>query len=375
MNIREQFEALRGQSITLRASADKVPCIETSDKDQLCKNPVVSVWMITYNHEPYIRQALDSVLMQVTDFEYEIVIGEDASQDKTRDICFQYQQRYPEKIRVLWSEKNVFNNGGNSARVDARCRGEYIAILEGDDYWMDPHRLQKQVDVMRKYPNVVLCFGEKQDYIQATGEVRAIHSVANGYCAGLINREEFVKTACIVPPFTAMIRKSAQDAMRKRFEIFAWKLALGDLQRWRGLSAFGDVYVFHDLFATYRIHSGGVMHTMPLQIYIDAGIVRMYYARVLPETPSLYFEMGLRSLVVNRCRQIAKVIGWRVRTRMVRQLFLACPSISSGISQVGIIGCALVVMGVDIGVLCRVRNGIRRRVATGIIKFLAAIGR
>lgn len=375
MTMREQFEALRGHAIELRASAAEVPCIETSDKDRLCKSPVVSVWMITYNHEPFIRQALDSVLMQETDFEYEIVIGEDASQDKTREICFEYQRRYPEKIRVLWSETNVYNIGGNSVRVDARCRGEFIAILEGDDYWMDSHRLQKQVDVMRKYPNVVLCFGEKQDYIQATGEIHAIHSVANGYPSGLITQDEFAKSTCLVPPFTSMIRKSAQDAMYARFDIFTWILALGDLQMWRGLSAFGDVYVFHDLFATYRVHTGGVMHTIPIQIGIDAGIVRMYFARMLPDTPPRYFEMGLHSLVVNRCRQIAKVNGLRVRAGMLRKLLLACPTVDSGIDQVGLLGCAFTVIGCDVAVFCRLRDGIHRRINACVVKTFDILAR
>ena len=375
MTIREQFEALRGKTIVLRATPDEVPCIETSDAKLLCKNPVVSVWMITYNHEHYIRQALDSVLMQETDFEYEIVIGEDASQDKTREICFEYQRGYPERIRVLWSETNVYNIGGNSVRVDARCRGEFIAILEGDDYWMDPHRLQKQVDVMRKYPNVVLCFGEKQDYIQATGEIRAIHSVANGYCAGLIPQEEFASSSCLVPPFTSMIRKSAQDAMHRRFEIFKWKLSLGDLQRWRGLSAYGDAYVFHDLFATYRVQAGGVMHTMPVQIGIDAGIVRMYFARMLPETPPLYYEIGLHELVVNRCRQIAKEKGFSARAGKLRNLILASPSVASGIGQVGIIGCILTLMGCDIVLYRRLRDGFRRRVNACVLKVLEMFAR
>ena len=375
MTLREQFEGLRGRPIELRVSPAEVPCIETSDKNRLCENPVVSVWMITYNHEPFIRQALDSVLMQETDFEYEIVIGEDASQDKTREICFEYQRRYPEKVRVLWSEKNVYNIGGNSVRVDARCRGEFIAILEGDDYWMDSHRLQKQVGVMRKYPNVVLCFGEKQDYIQATGEIRAIHSVANGYKAGLIKQEEFAKSTCRVPPFTSMIRKSARDAMYKRFDIFSWKLAIGDLQLWRGLSAVGDVYVFHDLFATYRVHAGGVMHKIPIQISIDAGIVRMYFARMLPETPIRYFEMGLHSLVVNRCRQIAREKGLRARAGMLRGLFLACPSLKSGIDQVGMLGCVLTMMGCDIAVLRRLRDGVHRRVVACVMKVLEAFSK
>lgn len=93
--------------------------------------------MITYNHEPYIRQAIEGVMMQQSDFGFELIIGEDCSQDKTRDICFEYQKKYPDKIRILWWHENVSKLGGNSRRVIARCRGEFIAFCEGDDYWTD----------------------------------------------------------------------------------------------------------------------------------------------------------------------------------------------------------------------------------------------
>ena len=138
-----------------------IPCHETSDSERLCKNPVVSVTMITYNHEPYIRQAIEGVMMQKTDFEFELVIGEDCSTDRTREICFECQKKYPDKIRVLWSEENVSQHphpaGGNGRRVMSHCRGEFIAFCDGDDYWTDPTKLQRQVDAMRHHPDVSFC--------------------------------------------------------------------------------------------------------------------------------------------------------------------------------------------------------------------------
>ena len=152
VTIKEELEILRGEPIEVfDGDPMDIPCIETSDAEKLCKHPVVSVHMITYNHEPYIRQAIEGVMMQKTDFEFELVIGEDASQDKTREICFEYQKKYPDKIRVLWWHENVTKYGGNGRRVTARCRGEFIALCEGDDYWIDPLKLQKQVEVMRKH--------------------------------------------------------------------------------------------------------------------------------------------------------------------------------------------------------------------------------
>lgn len=117
----------------------------------------VSVHIITYNHEEYIAQALDSVLMQKVDFDYEIVIGEDCSTDNTRQIVVDYQQKYPDKIRALLHETNI---GGtqNDIAVHNACQGEYIAWLEGDDYWTSPHKLQKQVNYLDQHRECSMCF-------------------------------------------------------------------------------------------------------------------------------------------------------------------------------------------------------------------------
>lgn len=155
MTLLEQLNRIKSGEARPQVAAEDVPCNETSDRDRLCKRPVVSVQMVTYNHEPYIRQAIEGVLMQETDFDYELVIGEDCSTDRTREICFEYQKKYPERIRVLWSEKNVYAIGGNGSRTTIRCRGEYLAFCEGDDYWTDPKKLQKQVDLMRKTDSVM----------------------------------------------------------------------------------------------------------------------------------------------------------------------------------------------------------------------------
>ena len=94
MTVKEEFEMLRGEPIKVfEGDSMNIPCIETSDAEKLCKHPIVSVHMLAYNHEPYIRQAIEGVMMQQTDFEFELVIGEDCSTDKTREICFEYQKR------------------------------------------------------------------------------------------------------------------------------------------------------------------------------------------------------------------------------------------------------------------------------------------
>lgn len=119
----------------------------------------VSVAMITYNHEAFVAQAIESVLVQQTDFVVELVIGEDCSTDGTRDIVADYARKYPERIRPLLHDHNLGLMGKNNlVAVYQACRGEYIAFLEGDDYWTDPHKLHKQVDFLDDHPDYVLCF-------------------------------------------------------------------------------------------------------------------------------------------------------------------------------------------------------------------------
>lgn len=118
---------------------------------------LVSINCITYNHERYIADAMEGFLMQETDFDFEILIGEDCSTDNTREIVEEYVKKHPDKIRLITSEKNV-GGRGNSRRLEKNSRGKYIAMCEGDDYWTDPLKLQKQVSYMESNPNCTLCF-------------------------------------------------------------------------------------------------------------------------------------------------------------------------------------------------------------------------
>lgn len=124
----------------------------------------VSVRMSTYNHAPYIRQAIEGVLMQQTDFNFELCIGEDDSTDGTREICKEYAARYPDKIRLFLrqAKDKIYVNGRMTGKYNGRktneaCRGKYQALCEGDDFWIDPLKLKKQVDYMEKNTNCNVC--------------------------------------------------------------------------------------------------------------------------------------------------------------------------------------------------------------------------
>ena len=120
-------------------------------------SPKLSIAFITYNHEPYLKKALDGILRQKVDFEYEIVVGEDCSTDHTRDILMDYDEHYPGMFRLLFREKNLGRPTLNVYQTSMECRGEYIAYLEGDDYWTDENKLQKQVDFLDASPEYEAC--------------------------------------------------------------------------------------------------------------------------------------------------------------------------------------------------------------------------
>ncbi len=290
MTLKEEFEILRGEPIEIFSGDPmSIPCIETSDADKLCRHPVVSVNMTTYNHEPYIRQAIEGVMMQKTDFEFELVIGEDCSQDKTREICFEYQKKYPDKIRVLWWHGNVLKLGGNSRRVRARSRGEFVALCEGDDYWIDPLKLQKQVDVMRAHPNVGLVYTNGYFFFQSSGERKPWDE--NGIAPyGLTEGKQFIfynifshaplmRIGCesYLLTASALIRSSTLKIAMRKFEIFYWRLRLGDVQMWLGLAACADVFGIEDATTVYRRHNGGACASLKELLWRDNLLVRIYF--------------------------------------------------------------------------------------------------
>lgn len=292
MTLKEKLEILRGEPIDIfDGNPLEIPCIEVSDTAKLCKHPVVSVQMITYNHEPFIQQAIEGVMMQQTDFEFELVIGEDCSQDKTREICLEYQKRYSDKIRVLWWHENVSRLGGNARRVLARSRGEYIAFCEGDDYWTDPLKLQKQVDVMRQHNNVGLCFGTSDSRDETSGNVVFGESYANslfimpgakfnakrGCGTELRKIKDFFKDSQI-RTLTALCRTSVlREVMASHADVFSWRLHVGDFLKWMMLATVSDVAFLPDTVGVYRIHAGGITSRKNSAVGMDCYLLVIFF--------------------------------------------------------------------------------------------------
>ena len=144
--------------------ADRLISISTKEitSDRICAEPLVSVCLITYNHRKFIHDSVDSVLAQITQFPFEVVISDDCSSDGTTDIVLDYQRVNPDKIRVLLAKETLGKHTGNGRlnfiRTLRTCRGKYIALLEGDDYWTAPQKLQKQVEFLESHPEYAGAF-------------------------------------------------------------------------------------------------------------------------------------------------------------------------------------------------------------------------
>jgi len=225
--------------------------------------------MISYNHEKYIARALNSVLMQKVDFEYEIVIGEDCSTDKTREIVSEYKNLYPGKIKLLLNDLNIGAVRNFVVTYEA-CVGEYIATLEGDDYWTSPDKLQEQVNFMENHPAFVMCFTnsnivDEHDNIvkeDRLGEDRKKNITQIEIVSGL------------VPPINTLVFRNNTV---KNIPDAYYTVINGDILFCSMLAEYGDAAYIDKYTASYRIHGGGIWSHQPEQ-YIKKNLLKTWTA-------------------------------------------------------------------------------------------------
>ncbi|MDO5687277.1 MAG: glycosyltransferase [Neisseria sp.] len=206
---------------------------------------MVSVDMITYNHEPYIAQAIEGVLMQKTNFKFELVIGEDCSTDRTREICIEYQKKYPEIIKLLLPEKNlgVVKNGDRTIKA---CTGKYIALCEGDDYWTDPLKLQKQVDFMEANNDYSMCFHNAYVINKRTNEKKLFNEKK---IKSTITPRDVILKPWFTPTASFLFRKEGYplDAL--------WSDVNGDMQLLFINSTLGKIHYMDEVMSVYNLFS------------------------------------------------------------------------------------------------------------------------
>lgn len=213
----------------------------------------VSIAMVTYNHEQFISKALDSVLMQQTNFDYEIVIGEDCSSDGTRAIVIDYQKRFPDKFRLLLNEQNIGMHKNGAQTVQA-CKGEYVAMLEGDDYWISPDKLQKQVDFLERHPECVICFHNAEVVYQDGSHETEL------YCHP---RQKKISTAVdllVQGNFMPTCSKMYRAALLGNVPEWVSSLKMGDWPIDILISQHGKIGYINEIMGVYVIHKGGVWY-------------------------------------------------------------------------------------------------------------------
>ncbi len=219
------------------------------------KTTKVSISCLAYNHEPYISKCLDGFIMQKTDFPFEVLIHDDASTDRTADIIREYEAKYPDIIKPIYQTENKYSKGIGITKTYQfpRAKGKYIAMCEGDDYWTDPLKLQKQVDFLETNSDFNLCFHKVyyvdennkeipfNDYNKDTKEVTCFEDLAPGNyintCSILLRNLEILKS----PP--TLINNALPGDWVINLLVVGKK---------------GKIKMFNQQMAAYRLHSGGV---------------------------------------------------------------------------------------------------------------------
>lgn len=240
---------------------------------------ILSVCMITYNHEKYIAQAIESALMQKTNFDYEIVIGEDCSTDRTREIVFEYAKKNPDKIIVITSEKNVGANE-NFIRTLNSCRGKYIAILEGDDYWTDPYKLQKQANFLESNQDYGLVHSDVNFFYQNNNKVVLAYKKKKKIKIPIGSVFENLLLRNFISTPTVCFRRSFIENIDIE-EIIKKDWLLGDWALWLEIASKSLVGYLPEPFATYRIHSTSITNKLDkigrYKFILSSYDIRFYY--------------------------------------------------------------------------------------------------
>lgn len=201
---------------------------------------MVSIQCCVYNHEPYLRKCLDGFVMQKTNFRFEAIIHDDVSTDGSIEIIKQYAERYPDIIKPYYEKENQYSKRDGSLYkiMNSLCTGKYIAICEGDDYWTDPLKLQKQVDIMENDQTLSFCFHK---CTTTSGAAKfAEWPVKNRLTPKDIIMNHYVPTASLL--YRTELMKNVDD----------FNLTIGDIPLEVQLAMQGDVFYIDENMSVYR---------------------------------------------------------------------------------------------------------------------------
>jgi glycosyltransferase involved in cell wall biosynthesis len=218
--------------------------------------PLLSIICPTYNHEKFISEAIEGFLKQQTSFPYEIIIHDDASTDGTTEIIKRYEKKHPDLIKAIYQTENQYSQGVMVEEfLYRKARGKYVAICEGDDYWTDPYKLQKQVDFMEAHPECSISCHKVLFKYEGCNENNHIFPEMDGN--RLFQKQQF---------FGRYIAATCSIVIQNKFfdEIFKYakKVGSGDVEMFYFYATKGDVGYLDELMGVYRLHGQGVYYPL-----------------------------------------------------------------------------------------------------------------
>lgn len=217
--------------------------------------PLVSVCLITYNQEKYIAQTLHSILSQKTNFAFELVIGDDASTDTTNTICSEFERTYPSIVKYK-SQKNNIGFLRNFHQTCLRCKGQYIAFCEGDDYWIDSNKLQKQVDFLETHSDYGLICSNINLLFQADNRISEKHRPFLHY--------DFASLLCQGNDIATVSVCCRNEYVKAFFQLFSndyLKWLMADLPLWLYISKMSKIKCMTEATSVYRVLSESASHS------------------------------------------------------------------------------------------------------------------
>ena len=220
---------------------------------------MVTIRCTVYNHEPYLRQCLDGFVMQKTNFKFEAIVHDDASTDGSATIIREYAEKYPEIIKpILQTENQYSKRDGSLTRImNEHTRGKYIAICEGDDYWIDPYKLQKQVDFLERHPDYGMCHTAYRDTLTNRKSTPVITTPTDIYLDIILRGEYKIGT------LTTLIRRDIFFNLKRHDKLQNFKL--GDSPLWIEIAECSKIKYFEECTAVYRILNESASHSKNIE--------------------------------------------------------------------------------------------------------------
>jgi glycosyltransferase involved in cell wall biosynthesis len=225
----------------------------------MSKKPLVDICILTYNHERFIQEAIESVLAQKTAFPYRVNIGDDCSGDKTQEIIRKYAGRYSDQIRTVLLEEHrgIIHRNRLGMELLKLCTGTYVALLDGDDYWTDPTKLQKQVNFMDEHSDCAVCFHKVLVFYEDGSQKSYVFCPVGKKKSWVL--EDLLK-GNFIPTCSVMFRRGLFD----RFPDWFYTVEIGDWPLHILNAQYGSICYIDETMAAYRVHSGGIFSQKPV---------------------------------------------------------------------------------------------------------------